>query len=229
MEPVTQAIILAGGRAERLRPYSDSMPKALMPVGGLAMITRQLTHLGNQGIAHVVISSHYKHRDISQFVGGGSYGTSVRHAVDPSALGTAGAIRYAHQALPDPSAPFLVVNGSVVTDMTLGPLFDRHAEARSTATMALVRWRSERPVATESEDGRIRGLPQVATLPYWVDSGLWVLQPYAVKMLPETGAMADVYDTIAAEGLLAAYHAPDETQWREIVNVGDLYAFPDAM
>lgn len=230
MEPVTQAIILAGGRAERMRPHSDATPKALMPVGGLAMINRQLTHLTREGIGHVVISSHYKHREISEFVGGGShYGVQVRHAVDPAALGTAGAIRYAHQALPDPGSPFLVVNGSVVTDMPLKPLAERHEEARSTATMALVRYTSNKPVAAESDDGRIRGLPQVTRMPYWVDSGLWMLQPYAVKMLPERGDMDGVYDTIAAEGLLAAYHAPDEVFWREIATIGDLYTFDERL
>jgi len=230
MEPVTQAIILAGGRAERMRPYNEAMPKSLMPLAGLPLIARQLTHLAREGITHVVISSFYKHRDLSEFVGGGGYyGTQVRHAVDPKPLGTAGAVRYAHQALPDPASPFLVVNGSMITDMPLAPLFERHAEARSTATMALVRYTSDKPVATESEDGRIRGLPQVTRMPYWVDAGLWVLQPYAVRMLPETGDMGGVYDTIAAEGLLAAYHASDEVFWREIATVGDIYAFPDQM
>jgi NDP-sugar pyrophosphorylase family protein len=230
MEPsITQAIILAGGRAERLRPYSDSMPKALMPVGGLALITRQLSWLAAQGIGQVVIASRYQHRQISEFVGGGGYyGLRVRHAVEPSPLGTAGAVAYAHGALEDPARPFLLVNGSVVTDLPLAPLFERHAQARASATMALVRYTTERPVALESEDGRIRALPQVQLLPYWIDAGLTVLQPYTVKMLPEVGEITNVYETIAAEGLLSAYHAPDQVFWREIATVGDIYAYPDS-
>ncbi|MFD8335559.1 NDP-sugar synthase [Streptomyces solisilvae] len=227
--PITQAIILAGGRAERMRPYSDAMPKALMPIGGLAMITRQLLHLERNGIVHVVISSHYQHRKISEHVGGGSpYALNVRHAVDPYPLGTAGAVRYAHQALEDPARPFLVVNGSVSTDMPLVPFFERHAQARASATMALVRYTSERPVAMESDNGRIRALPKVQLLPYWTDSGLTVLQPYTVKMLPEVGEITDMFETVAAEGLLAAYHAPDEVFWRELATVGDLYTYPDS-
>ncbi|AEM88793.1 nucleotidyltransferase family protein [Streptomyces violaceusniger] len=230
MEPtITQAIILAGGRAERMRPYSDAMPKALMPVGGLPLITRQLTHLSQHGIEHVVIASGYQHRQISEFVGGGGYhGLNVRHAVDPYPLGTAGAVRYAHQALDDPSRPFLVLNGSVSTDLPLGPLFARHAEARASATMALVRYTSDRPVAMESEDGRIQALPKVQLLPYWTDSGLTVLKPYTVKMLPEVGEITDVYETVAAEGLLAAHHAPEQVFWRELATVGDIYTYPDS-
>jgi len=230
MEPtITQAIILAGGRADRMRPYSDSMPKALMPIGGLAMITRQLVHLERNGIVHVVISSHYQHQQISEYAGGGDYcGVSVRYAVDPHPLGTAGAVRFAHQALQDPASPFLVVNGSVSTDMPLAPLFERHAQAHASATMALVRYTSERPVAMESDDGRIRALPKVELLPYWIDSGLTVFQPYMVKMLPEVGEITDVYETVAAEGLLAAYYAPDEVFWRELATIGDLYAYPDS-
>jgi len=229
MEPtITQAVILAGGRAERMLPYSAAMPKALMPVGGLSLITRQLVHLNKNGISHVVISSWYEHRQISEYVGGGGYhGLTVRHAVDPYPLGTAGAVRYAHQALEDPSKPFLVVNGSVSTNLPLSPFFERHAKARAGATMALVRYTSQRSVAMESDDGRIRALPKVQLLPYWIDSGLTVLQPYMVKMLPEVGEITDVYETVAAEGLLAAYHAPDGVFWRELATIGDIYAYPD--
>jgi len=229
MEPtITQAIILAGGRAERMRPYSDAMPKALMPVGGLSLITRQLVYLSQNGIGHVVISSRYQHRQISEYVGGGGYhGLTVRHAIDPTPLGTAGAVRYAHQALEESSKPFLVFNGSVSTDLPLRPFFEHHVQARASATMALVRYTSERPVAMESDDGRIRALPKVQLLPYWIDSGLTVLQPYTVKMLPEVGEITQVYETVAAEGLMAAYHAPDGVFWRELATIGDIYAYPD--
>ncbi|MEW1679170.1 nucleotidyltransferase family protein [Streptomyces noursei] len=229
MEPtITQAIVLAGGRAERMRPYSDAMPKALVPVGGLALITRQLLHLAQQGITNVVLSTCYQHRQISEFVeGGAAYGLSVRHAVESRPRGTAGAIRYAHQALADPAQPFLVLNGSISTDMNLRPLIEHHRTARASITLAMVRYTSQRPVVIESEDDRIRALPRTTLLPYWVDAGIAVHQPYTTKMLPEIGEITDTYETIAAEGLLSAYKAPGEVFWREVVTIGDIYAYPD--
>ncbi|MGW5820331.1 nucleotidyltransferase family protein [Streptomyces noursei] len=225
---LTQAILLAGGRATRMRPYSNAMPKALIPLGGLALITRQLAHLAREGITHAVIATGYQHHQIADFCGAGEYhGLNLRYAVDPRPLGTAGATRYAAPALPHPDEPFLVASGAVLTDLPLGPLAERHHHSDAAVTMALIRYTSSRPVALEDNDGRIRGLPRTTLLPYWIDAGLWLLSPHALNWLPAHGDIDDSYANLAAAGLLASHRAEDAT-WHEITTIGDTINYPDS-
>ena len=124
--PITQAIILAAGRGERLRPLTDRLPKPLLSVGGITLIDHHLHALRRAGFHDCVINVAHLGPLIEAHVGNGlRYGLNIRFSPEPAgALETGGGIR---QALPLLTpAPFLAVNADIYTDfnfqnLTLAP------------------------------------------------------------------------------------------------------------
>jgi len=115
------AMILAAGRGERLRPLTETTPKALVEVRGRSLLERHLDNLGNAGIETVVINLGWLGQRIAERVGSGrNYGLNVVYSPEgDDILETGGGI---HRALPLlGSEPFLVVNADIYTDMPLPP------------------------------------------------------------------------------------------------------------
>jgi len=108
------AMILAAGRGERLRPYTDTCPKPLLEIRGKALIEYHLEALAAAGIPRVVINLSWLGEQIETAIGDGSgYGLEVLYSREPEALGTAGGIIQALEYLGD---RFLVVNADIYTD-----------------------------------------------------------------------------------------------------------------
>lgn len=120
-----KAMILAAGRGERMRPLTDTTPKALLQAGGRPLIAHHLLALRVAGIEEIVINLGHLGRDIAQTLGDGAqYGTRISYSDEGDApLETAGGIKRALTHLG--TDPFIVVNGDVWTDypfsrLTLG-------------------------------------------------------------------------------------------------------------
>lgn len=113
------AMLLAAGRGERLRPYTDTLPKALIEVRGESLIERHLTHVKAAGIDTVIINLGWLGEQIVERIGSGSnYGVDVVYSPEgDDVLETGGGIQ---RALPILGIePFLVINADVYTDMPM--------------------------------------------------------------------------------------------------------------
>jgi N-acetyl-alpha-D-muramate 1-phosphate uridylyltransferase len=116
-----KAMILAAGRGVRMRPLTDTIPKALLAVGGKALIAWQLEKLARAGFAEVVINHAHLGHMLEAALGDGSrFGVSIRYSPEREALGTAGGIAL---ALPLFGAePFLAINADIYTDYDFSAL-----------------------------------------------------------------------------------------------------------
>jgi len=117
-----KAMILAAGRGERLRPYTDLTPKPLLSVGGKRLIEYHLLSLARQGFSEVVINHAYRGKQIEQTLGDGRrYGVTIQYSPEgEQGLETGGGIMNALPLLGP--APFVVINGDVWTDFNFGTL-----------------------------------------------------------------------------------------------------------
>ncbi|RQW19694.1 nucleotidyltransferase family protein [Rhodobacteraceae bacterium CH30] len=117
-----RAMILAAGRGERMRPLTDTTPKPLLPVAGLPLIGWHLKRLADAGVHEVVINHAWLGAKIEAALGdGAAYGLSIRYSAEgEQGLETAGGIATALPLLGE--APFMVVNGDVLTDIDFGQL-----------------------------------------------------------------------------------------------------------
>ena len=215
-----QAIILAGGRGERLMPLTADRPKCLVEVAGQPLIAHQLRWLAGQGVDRVVISCGYEWRRIEAVVGdGAAFGLSVSYAVEETPLGRGGGLRKALGQLRNESprlprrerarvreAPVVACNGDVLTGLSLRPMVAQHRRSGAIATLLLAPFVSEHGVVDVDEQGRIGGFREKPSLPYWLSGGVYVLSPEIQRLLPRKGDHeTSTWPKLARAGRLQGY------------------------
>jgi NDP-sugar pyrophosphorylase family protein len=129
-----QAVILAGGKGTRLRPFTTSLPKPLVPVGDYPIIEIVLRQLKHFGFREVIISTGHLAELIEAYCGDGKrWGLRIRYVREDKPLSTAGALRLIRGLQRD----FLTINGDVLTTLDFRALIDFHRRSRATATVSV--------------------------------------------------------------------------------------------
>jgi NDP-sugar pyrophosphorylase family protein len=216
-----QAVILAGGQATRLRPYTEDRPKAMVEVGGIPVCEHQLIWLAAAGVEHAVLSVGYRAEVIKERIGDGSrIGISVTYAVEEQPLGRGGGMKLAARQLPFPDESWFAMNGDVLARFALADLAAHHQRISALATIALAPYRSNWGLATLDGDF-VLGFVQSPHLPYWINGGIYAMEPEVVDLLPDKGDHEDTtFPELALSGRLGGYKI--EGYWRGIDTVKDL-------
>lgn len=129
-----QAIILAGGKGTRLRPFTASLPKPLVPVGDYPIIEVILRQLRKHGFREVIISTGHLAELIEAYCGDGRrWGLRVRYVRETRPLSTAGALKNIRGLGPR----FLTINGDILTTLDFCALVRHHDKTKNAATLAL--------------------------------------------------------------------------------------------
>jgi NDP-sugar pyrophosphorylase family protein len=186
-----KAILLAGGKGTRLRPLTLHTPKPIVPIFDRPFLQYQLDLLRQvPEIDEVVLSLNYQPRRIEEVFGDGAdLGLRLRYIVEPSPLGTGGAIRFAAGDLT--GDPLVVFNGDVFTAIDLPAVIALHRERRATATIVLT------PVANPEAyglvetdaDGRVTAFvekPKADRITTRnINAGIYVLEPASLQRIPQ--------------------------------------------
>ena len=115
-----KAIILSGGKGNRLKPITDYVPKSLVPLNNVPILEWQIKYLKRFGIKDIIISTGYKYDQIENFLKSKNLGATITFSVEKSTLGTGGAIKKAGKFIKDKS--FFVINGDTITNIDLQKL-----------------------------------------------------------------------------------------------------------
>ncbi|MCD0451815.1 nucleotidyltransferase family protein [Actinocorallia sp. API 0066] len=221
MTQVRQAVILAGGNATRLRPYTDRVPKALVDVGGRPILEHQLAWLAAEGVEHVVVSCGQRAEALTRHLLGRTLPLEVGVIVEERPLGRGGELKHAARALPRPDAPWLALNGDVLTRFSLEEMAARHTAAGALITLGVAALRSPYDVVEIGADGTVLGLESAPVLPQRVNAGVHLCAPEVVGLLPDLGDHESVtFPLLAAQGRLAAHEI--DGYWRAIDSARDL-------
>lgn len=217
-----QAIILAGGKGERLRPFTQDRPKCMVEILGVPLLGYQLQWLSAQGITDVIVSCGYRHDVIESFFGSGEkWGVRLEYSVEDEPLGRGGALKLAFKKLADGEDLCLATNGDVVTNVRLKPLLQAHRESGSLATVVLAPFNSPYGVVEVDGDDRIVAFHEKPELPYWMNAGIYVLSREIESMLPDKGDHEDsTFPRLAQERQLGAYKS--RAYWRSVDTVKDI-------
>ena len=166
------AVLLAGGKGTRLRPYTASLPKPLVPLGEESIVELVLQQLARHGFERATLAIGHLGHLIQAVVGDGSqWGITVDYVSEDEPLGTMGPVVANLERLPD---EFLVLNGDVLTDLDYAAVLDRHRERRPALTIATYRRRV--PIdfgVLETDDGRVVAFREKPTLDYTVSMGVY--------------------------------------------------------
>jgi mannose-1-phosphate guanylyltransferase len=214
------AVVLVGGFGTRLRPLTETIPKQLLPVAGVAMIERVLAQLSRHGVDRAVLSMGYlPDLFVEAYPSRRIAGVDVSFAIEPEPLGTAGAVRFAALAA-GASETFLAVNGDVLTDLDVGTLLALHRAhgAEGTIHLTPVEDPSRYGVVVTDADGRVSAFvekPPAASAPSnHVNAGTYVLEPAMLDRVAADVAVSietEVFPAMVDEGAL--YARLDETYW----------------
>ena len=118
-----KAVILAGGLGKRLKPFTEIIPKPLLPIGEKAVLEIQIEHLKDNGFDHIYLATNYKSNYIENFFGNGDkYGVKLTISKEEKPLGTAGPIKLLQHELKN--EPFLVMNGDILTRLSYRKLYE---------------------------------------------------------------------------------------------------------
>lgn len=133
-----QAVILAGGKGTRLRPFTRQHPKPLLPLLEVPCLVWMVQRCQRAGLTDVLISVGYLGDQIEAYLGEGhDYGVRIRYIHEESPLDTAGALAVARPYFT--GEPLVVFNADILTDLDLRQLTQWHRESQATATLTLTR------------------------------------------------------------------------------------------
>ena len=128
------ALILAGGRGERLRPLTDTVPKPMIPLSGKPILWHQVQWLKRGGVTDVVFLAGYRWQAIEEFFGDGiGEGLRAHYSIEDTPLGRGGAIRRGMGLVPPDQGPVVVANGDIVTAESLQSILEEYYSKRKSS------------------------------------------------------------------------------------------------
>jgi NDP-sugar pyrophosphorylase family protein len=199
-----EAIILAGGKAERLGAAAEGRPKALVEIAGKPLAAYQVQLLAQAGVDRVIVSCAAGKEELFEEALAG-LGPEIAAVGEPDPLGRGGGLRFAASARREEGDVY-ALNGDELVDADLGKLLARHRETGAAATIVVTRPRSPFGVVELVEDEVVTSFHEGAVLPVWVSCGVYALGDEALAALPEHGDHeTTTFPELAGRGRLRAF------------------------
>jgi NDP-sugar pyrophosphorylase family protein len=199
-----EAVILAGGKAERLGAAAQGRPKALVEVAGRPLAAHQVSLLVQAGVDRVLLSCAAGQEAVFERALSG-LGAEIVAVGEPEPLGRGGGLRLAAGARRE-SGDLYALNGDELLDVDLRAVLERHRGAGFAATIVVTHPRSSFGVVELQEDDRVVGFREAGVLPHWVSCGVYVLGGEALAELPERGDHeTTTFPELARRGRLGAF------------------------
>lgn len=216
-----KAVILAGGKGTRLRPYTTILPKPLMPIGDMPILEVLLRQMKQAGVDQVVLTvGHLAELLRLFFQDGERLGLDISYSYEDAPLGTAGPLSLVSSL----DETFMVANGDVLTTLPLADLIAFHRERQAIATIAMHRRQVfiDLGVIQQDGDGRVTGYIEKPTYDFLVSMGIYVFEPRVLDFI-ESNKYLDFPDLvkrlIAAGEKVVGY--PFEGYWQDLGRADD--------
>ncbi len=174
-----KAIILAGGRGNRLKPITDYVPKSLVPIKNIPIIEWQIKYLKKFGISEVIICSGYKTEMIEDYLKNRKLGIKITFSIENKPLGTGGAIKKAGNKIKEKS--FLVINGDIITNIDLKQLLKKEN------SIASIQLKSKFGILQTDQDKIIKFDEKKEIPDIWMNAGIYYLNKEIINDLPNIG------------------------------------------
>lgn len=217
------AIIIAGGKGERLRPLTDSRPKCMVPVLGNPLLAFQLKWLQSHGVQNVAICCGYLHEVIQEHFGDGKrFGVNIQYLVENEPLGRGGALKQGLRAFNEKNEPVIALNGDAITNLDATKFKEFHIAKGGLATLVSVPLVSPYGIVDFANDpDTVTGFKEKPQLDYWINAGIYLFSPQALDLLPDKGDHEDTtFPTMALRGELKAFKT--SCFWKPVDTIKDL-------
>lgn len=221
------ALILAGGKGERLRPLTDSLPKPMAPLAGKPILWYQVEWLKGAGVSDVVFLVGYRWEMVKDFFGDGDdFGIRAYYSVETSPLGRGGAIRQGFAQVPEEADTVFVLNGDIITAEDSGAVLENYRRKKAVspahlATIMITPMVSPYGLVDLNAANDVVGFREKVELPHWINAGVYVFDRRIAPLLPELGDHeVETFPGLAREGRISAF--PSRAFWRSVDSFKDL-------
>ncbi len=219
---ITTALVLAGGKGERLRPLTDDRPKPMVLVNGIPILEHHLRWLAANGITRAVVLSGYMGEVIAGYFSTPRVdGLTVECVQEKQPLGRGGAFRNGYERSDIGDETIIATNGDTLTDQPLAAMIELHRSSGALATLLLVPLMSPYGVVDVDDLGKVRQFNEKPELPYWINGGVYILTTSVLSRFPVQGDHEiSTFPKLAEEGLIAGYRS--DAFWTSIETAKDL-------
>lgn len=179
-----KAVILAGGLGSRLKPFTDIIPKPLLPLGDKSILEIQIEQLLNYGVTDIYLAVNYKADYIESFLGDGSrFGIRLHYSTEQKPLGTCGPVKLLESELKE---PFILMNGDILTKANFREIMS-FSELEGEAPLNIVTKIVTTPFRfgnIESDGKFVTKVEEKPDLSFEILAGIYVLKPQIFKHIP---------------------------------------------
>ena len=179
-----KAVILAGGLGTRLRPFTDIIPKPLLPLGDKSLMEVQINRLRDCGFNHIFVATNYRAKYVEAFLGTGeNHGVKIEFSQEEKPLGTAGPLSLLRDKLDE---PFILMNGDILTKLNFEDIYDFNKQKQSTLTIGtkLISTPFRFGNVEVDDNDHVTNIEEKPDHVFEVLAGIYVFQPAALKHIP---------------------------------------------
>lgn len=221
-----RAVILAGGRGTRLRPYTVVLPKPLMPIGDWPILEVLVRQLARRGFSRITLAVNHQANLVKAFFGNGdAWNVAIDYSLESQPLSTIAPLRL----IADLPETFVLMNGDVLSDLDVGALCAHHRDTGACFTIA-----ASRRIDTidygvlEMDGGRLSAFREKPRVERLVSMGIYVVSRSVLDHVPQAGPFGfdDLMHTLLAAGVPVSV-LPHEGYWRDIGRADDYMAAID--
>ena len=179
-----RAVILAGGLGTRLRPFTYSLPKPLMPIGQTPILEIIILQLVKHGFSHITLAVNHQADIIKAYFGDGlKWNIKIDYSLEKGPLGTIAPLKL----IKDLPENFLLMNGDIFTDIHFGNFYEEHIKQKNSFTISskLRNQKIDFGVLQTNENNDLIGFKEKPTSNYQVSMGIYMISKGIIELIPE--------------------------------------------
>lgn len=177
------AVLMAGGKGERLRPLTEKLPKPLIKVGNNCIIDYNIDRLISYGLEHISVTVNYLREQLEEHFRDERDGVKVITVREPQYLGTIGSIKFVETFYND---TILVMNSDLFTNIDYEDFFLHFCQHNADMSVASVPYVVKIPYGVFNLDGReIKGVMEKPTYSYYANAGIYLIKKHCLELIPE--------------------------------------------
>ena len=223
------ALIMAGGKGERLRPMTLTTPKPLLSIEGKAIIDYNIENMARVGIGEAFVSTAYLAEQLDEHFASPVAGINVKTVRETTPRGTVGALADVLPAMTQPH--ILVMNSDLLTDIALEEMYLKHISEHADITVAAISYTVSVPYAILSTEGScIKALEEKPTYSLYANGGIYMISRRAAALVPSSGRYdaTDLISDALASGMKVVYFPVNGT-WIDVGTPADFRHAQDIM
>lgn len=216
-----KAVILAGGLGSRLKPFTQIIPKPLLPIGEKSVLEIQIEHLKKHGFDEIFLATNYKSEYIENFFGDGSrFGVKLRISKEDKPLGTVGPLTLLKNELKD---PFLMMNGDILTLLNFSDFYGFSVRNAADLTITIKEYITPFQFGNiEFEGDYVTTIREKPQLKMNILAGIYIFKPDIFRLIPDDTyfGMDNLIQKMLNENIPVAKY-PIQEYWLDIGQVDD--------